>query len=467
MGQQFGEWILNGEKPLNKGGNGIVWEAENSNGKKVAIKFLQSRHFGTPREIRFRDEIEFLKREGRAGILPLIDFYLPTFSSEKDRPWFVMPLATPFSDLNLSGPTKFVELISLIEIVSQTLAQLHEEAIWHRDLKPENLFKLDGVPVIGDFGLVDFPEKAAITAGAEIVGPLFYVAPEMMHNAKNTPAGPADVYSLAKTLWVMASGQKYPLLGEQRKDTPALRLSTYCPHERAHILDSLIDRSTAFTPAQRPTMKEFSAELAEWRKIGNVSPTADIDLSVLTEECRSVFDLRMSEEENRNKLIKEAGVVSASFGSSLELLYKKFAEVTGLTPERIHINYQNGTGFPEVFQGATVISRHGTEVKVAIKLNSAEIHMRACVMFEVLSDRRIHVVVGYSDNPLFPLTAVANHVWKKEIIAPLGSALLTNEIEVLKNEFIGHLPQAIQSFTFRVKNYQPISFYGSHPMPGT
>jgi serine/threonine-protein kinase len=211
QGLHFGQWILKGEKPLGEGGNGVVWEAENSHGRKVAIKFLKSHHFGGVREKRFRSEIDFLKNEARRpGILPIIDFYLPVTCSETERPWFVTPLSTSFTDLDLSGPINFPRLVQLIETVSQNLSKLHDEAKWHRDLKPENLFMLDGNPLIGDFGLVDFPGKDAVSTSIEISGPLFYVAPEIMQNAENTPAGPADVYSLSKTLWVLASGQRYP-----------------------------------------------------------------------------------------------------------------------------------------------------------------------------------------------------------------------------------------------------------------
>jgi serine/threonine protein kinase len=327
--QQFGQWNLKGEKPLGKGGNGVVWEAENSAGQKAAIKFLQSHHFGGRKEKRFQTEIEFLKREAkRPGILPLIDFHLPDAASETSRPWFSTPLAMPFTALDLSGPAKLPELVQLIKIVSQNLSQLHGESKWHRDLKPENLFLLDGVPLIGDFGLVDFPDKDAITAGTEILGPLFYVAPEMMEKAENTPAGPADVYSLAKTLWVLASGHRYPLQGEQRIDNQALRLSTYCRHEHAHILDSLMERSTMYESARRPTMKEFSKELTEWLKIGTKSLAVNLDLSTLARECQGVFEPAIVARRNEDRLIQNANFVLTSFDPTLERMKAEKHKVT-------------------------------------------------------------------------------------------------------------------------------------------
>jgi serine/threonine-protein kinase len=179
QGQRFGQWTLTGEKPLGEGGSGVVWQASNSNGKIAAIKFLESRHFGRQREKRFRHEVEFLKKEtNRPGILPLIDSYLPIASSVDDRPWHVTPLAECFTKLELAG-LKLPDLVAKIEIIAQTLAKLHDENKWHRDLKPENLFMLDNHPVIGDFGLVDFPGKEAITTPEDFLGARNYIAPEM------------------------------------------------------------------------------------------------------------------------------------------------------------------------------------------------------------------------------------------------------------------------------------------------
>jgi serine/threonine protein kinase len=63
------------------------------------------------------------------------------------------------------------------------LAELHDQDKWHRDLHPGNLFLLADQPVIGDFGLVDFPGKEPVTGDTEQIGARNYVAPEMRRNA--------------------------------------------------------------------------------------------------------------------------------------------------------------------------------------------------------------------------------------------------------------------------------------------
>jgi serine/threonine protein kinase len=99
-----------------------------------------------------------------------------------------------------------------------TLAGLAAKGIGHRDLKPENLFRHEGRWVIGDFGLATYPGKEPITVGERRLGPLYFIAPEMLREPDVADAGPADVYSLAKTLWALASGQRYPPEGQIRVD---------------------------------------------------------------------------------------------------------------------------------------------------------------------------------------------------------------------------------------------------------
>ncbi len=136
--------------------------------------------------------------------------------------------------------------------------------ISHRDIKPDNLFYHDGRYVVGDFGLVDFPEKEAITAADRKLGPQFYIAPEMLNDPTNADGRPADVYSLAKTLWVLASGQNYPIPGEIRLDNQSSRLSVFNADPRAFLLDRLIERSTRQEPTLRPSMEEMHQELRAW-----------------------------------------------------------------------------------------------------------------------------------------------------------------------------------------------------------
>ena len=55
---------------------------------------------------------------------------------------------------------------------------------------------------MGDFGLVTYPDKDPSYRARSPVGPIDYMAPEMRRDADKAKPGPADVWALAKTLWV-------------------------------------------------------------------------------------------------------------------------------------------------------------------------------------------------------------------------------------------------------------------------
>ncbi len=465
-GQRFGDWTTVGDKAVGLGGNGVVWQCQKSSDTRGAIKFfnredIRRRFPDKPdelvkREKRFHEEVVFLTREARRpGILPLIDSHLMYQSSSTNEVlWFVMPWAEPFP--RLSGGENLHALVGKFQILATTLAELHAEGKWHRDIHPGNLFLYEGKPVIGDFGLVDYPNREPITGEDERIGARNYVAPELREYAEHKPADKADVYSLAKSFWVIASGKQVPPDHQLRRETRDLRLSTHCPHKYSDSLDMLLHRSTEYEPNLRPTMKEFAQELSEWLKLGDILSSANPDLSVLAKECRVIIETKMTTERGKENIIKEAGAVSKSFDSTLETIRKQIAEVTGLTAERVHVSFQNKTGVQQVFSGAPVISKHGGEIKVVMKIPPSEISFRACVLFEVLSDGRIHIVAGYSSHPLFPIDYLAAHTWKKEIVAHIGSAELTNEVESLKIQFLDNLPKAIQAFMVRIKSVHPV-----------
>jgi serine/threonine protein kinase len=311
VGSTLGRWTL--KRRLGEGGNGIVWMSEDKGGRPGVMKILKS-HWLEPsknaaerdhrarRTRRFLDEIRFLQgRAGNHGIIPMLDYFLPNSPSPDLRPWLVMPLATPLTDYLTTNGRVFRRVVEIFRALASTLATLHSQGVCHRDIKPDNILILDQNPYLSDFGLVDFPGKEPNTADNEILGPLFYVAPEMRNEADEANATPADVYSLAKSFWVAATGQKYPLPGEQRLGIPALSLSAYVSDSRAPLLDRLIDRSTRHSPIERATSEEFSQELNAWyesyevafepiQRVGEIARSLDSE----KEQLRNTFQERQT-----------------------------------------------------------------------------------------------------------------------------------------------------------------------------
>ena len=110
---------------------------------------------------RFRDEIGFLiAHPDFRGILPLLDSHI--CDNLEEPSWYVMPAAKPIRQALGADPGPEMVVGAVAEIAA-TLAALAAEGVAHRDIKPDNLFELDGRWVIGDFGLVTYPEKNPLT----------------------------------------------------------------------------------------------------------------------------------------------------------------------------------------------------------------------------------------------------------------------------------------------------------------
>jgi len=234
---------------------------ETADGLAAAIKILSLRpgRDGKYRLGRFKDEIAFLiAHPDFPGILPLLDSRI---AEDLDEPsWYVMPIATPMRDALGTDPEPAMVVGAVAEIAA-TLASLAIERVAHRDIKPDNLFELDGRWVIGDFGLVTYPEKDPRTRHGRKLGPTDYMAPEMRQDADQADPDPADVWALAKTLWVLLTGQELPLPGTHRPAEAAHALHERITFRFAAELDLLLERATMIEPKERVSMADMAREL--------------------------------------------------------------------------------------------------------------------------------------------------------------------------------------------------------------
>jgi len=102
-----------------------------------------------------------------------------------------------------------------------------------------------------------------MTDGHRKLGPMYYIAPEMLNQPDTSDGKKADVYSLAKILWTLGSGQNYPLPGTHRIDEKAMTLSAWRDHRWVPSLDYLLEATTQLDPNKRPTMSQFAEELSQ------------------------------------------------------------------------------------------------------------------------------------------------------------------------------------------------------------
>jgi hypothetical protein len=271
--QAVGPWTLH--EQLGQGGNGTVWKATRSDAA-IALKVLNSTKIEQESYKRFVREVNFLREhQGMPGLLPLLDSHLPEQPSKADRPWLAMPIATPIAQ-SLAGRS-LADVVEAVATIAGTLARLQSDFdIAHRDIKPGNLYELDGSWLIGDFGLVALPNAETLTHEGRQVGPAHYTAYEMILSPTTARPHPADVYSLGKTLWVLATGQAWPPEGHQPVGIRGFEIGDFRPHPRSGALDQEVDLMTRLYPEERPSKDQVARDLAAWRTLGGDAVVLDV-----------------------------------------------------------------------------------------------------------------------------------------------------------------------------------------------
>ena len=260
--RQFGDWKMLSR--LGRGGNGDVWVCQKGDGENKAIKLLTKLK---PKSYsRFVDEtIVIEKNSDIIGIIPIEEKSLPRNFSE-GTPYYVMPLAEN-SEKKLQDKS-IEEKIDAILQVAETLSELHKRKIFHRDIKPANILYYNSRYSLADFGLVEYPDKKEVSVIGEEIGAKWTIAPEMRRESASADASKADIYSLAKTLWIYLTDYKKGFDGQYSTDS-IIHLKNYHRDKYTSPIDDLLIACTDNDPNRRPTIDEFILALQKWKEINN------------------------------------------------------------------------------------------------------------------------------------------------------------------------------------------------------
>lgn len=253
--QEFGSWRLISRH--SGGGNSSVWKVEHlENGEKHIMKLLRKSH--DTAKLRFQDEIKIIsENQDNDGVMHIIDY-----STDSEILWYVMPESQTLNKF-LEKKDSTAVMIAILEI-AKVLSPLHDKGVSHRDIKPQNLFYRDGKYIIGDFGLVDYPEKIkGLTIQGSSLGPRWTIAPEMRNNPETADGSKADVYSLSKTMWILLTLIDKGFEG-QYSPTGSIGLANYAPDLYLNVLEDLLVQSTENDPNLRPSIDEFIEILENW-----------------------------------------------------------------------------------------------------------------------------------------------------------------------------------------------------------
>ena len=266
--RKIGKWTL--AKRIGAGGNGEVWICRNKQKQEYAIKFLK---WGSGDAYkRFFDEVTFMEQFGSIhGVMPIIDKYIPEYSKRMDNPnlpfYYVMPLAESaekhLSQINVD------EKIAIIQELLAMLTSLHAQGIAHRDIKPANILLYNGCYVLSDFGLVFFNKKTAKTPVGTKLGAKWTISPQMERDAVHADKFKSDVYSMAKTIWMILTGDIKSFEG-QYKPNSVIGLRQYISKEKyLYPLEKLLEQCTDYNENSRPDAAQLEKRFAEWIFINN------------------------------------------------------------------------------------------------------------------------------------------------------------------------------------------------------
>lgn len=206
-------------KPIGRGSYGDVWLARGVTGVFRAVKVVWRSRF--PEDRPYLREFEGVTRFASISLREPSQLALLHAGRSDDAGFFyyVMELADDAERGRTIEPEHYVpltlrelrkrrgqlpiaEVVALSVALCRALASLHAASLVHRDIKPSNVVLVGGVPKLADVGLV-----AAVSEGLTFVGTEGFVPPE-------GPGAPtADVYSLGKVIYELATGldrNEYP-----------------------------------------------------------------------------------------------------------------------------------------------------------------------------------------------------------------------------------------------------------------
>ena len=383
--------------------------------------------------------------------MPVLDSDVPE-AGKGAFPWYVMPQGVPLNKVRSRDPLR--EIVPGLASIAETLGAMHERGFSHRDVKPSNLFVMDNEAyVVGDLGLVGVPEeiRESYTVEGRALGPANFMAPEMLEYVPGSDARPADVYSLAKSIWALVAGRSYPLPGHQREDDQE-SLFAITGEDHAVVLDRLIDQATQHDPGRRPTMAEAATELRGWVAVELESQTRgdEDELAAAIADARSSLSTHVTTAESKAAALEAAQSAFVELGQAMEPLLGALTQL-GVTTNRAladqMLNATLGHPFLEEMGRPLIIWRDQDFAYAQIGEQHGGVRLavaRATVLYEGGS---LASAVGILVYEIPPTLGSGGFAWNDVFEAPIGSLTVSQETRRLAQEATDQMPAAIKSFS--------------------
>lgn len=213
------------DRKLGGGGMGEVYLARDlATDRLMAIKMMIPSAASTSRVREyFRREMEVLKQLRHPNIVEFFDVYETAYTFQIIMEY--VPGQNGYELIsNLKRPMTACEAAQIGVQVLAALSHAHHKGFVHRDIKPSNLL-ISGsekrpIVKLSDFGLAkNFRDNAGfngLTMQGDIGGSIGFLSPDHIRNFTKVKE-PADIYSVAATLYFLLTGQ-YPFLNFDPND---------------------------------------------------------------------------------------------------------------------------------------------------------------------------------------------------------------------------------------------------------
>lgn len=198
-------------KQVGQGGNGTVFKAVNSDRTIIAIKAIEKNKATRDKLKRFKNEIEFCRKNKHKNIIEVLDN--GTYKDQKvDCIFYVMPFYPKTLRVRIETGITSKDALEIFFNILCGVEFAHKQNAFHRDIKPENiLFKENSnEAVIADFGIAHFSKDDMVTAVetnlASRLANFQYAAPEQRER-NGIVDGRADVFAMGLILNEMFTKQ--------------------------------------------------------------------------------------------------------------------------------------------------------------------------------------------------------------------------------------------------------------------
>jgi serine/threonine protein kinase len=192
---------------IGHGGMGVVYEAEDPNLRRHALKCLLAEVGLRPgNKERFLREARAMAALEHENIIPIHQVGI-----DHEVPFMVMPLLKGWSlkqRLEVEKPLPTDEVLRIAREICLGLKAAHDRGLIHRDIKPDNIW-LDantGRVRILDFGLARVNDESEFRSqSGQLVGTPGYMPPEQI--AGEPVDARSDLFSFGSLLYEMSTGQ--------------------------------------------------------------------------------------------------------------------------------------------------------------------------------------------------------------------------------------------------------------------